>query len=131
MIFGVGIDLLDVRRVENVLARYQRKALQRLMRPSEQMFYATSPELLPLGFAKIWTYKEAMIKALGRRPSPFSWLDFEVAHTSSGQPFGRFYGAALHLMQNLTPQKSRPFNIFLTLSDELPYVVATCVIEIG
>lgn len=128
MILGIGTDLLDLRRAEVVVTRHGNRAIQRIMRPSERAFYAGVPERVR-GFAKVWAYKEAMIKALGCRPSPFSWLDLEVSHTPSGRPSGRFYGAALHLLQSWTSERHEPPTVFLTLSDEFPYIIATCIIE--
>lgn len=130
MILGFGIDLLDLRRAEGLLARHGDRAWARLMRPSEQEFYARSPLGPALGFAKVWAYKEAMIKALGRRPLPFSWHDFEVAHDPGGKPFGRLHHAALQQACALSARSLSP-SVFLTSSDDPPYIIAACVIEVA
>lgn len=143
MILGIGTDLLDIRRAKEMLERQSLAAVARLMRPAEQAFYkphtSDDPSALARGFAKTWAYKEAMIKALGCRPAPFSWHDFEVAHTPQGKPFGKLHNAALKealiasSARTLASRRSlqpQDINVFLTLSDDSPYIVATCVIEL-
>ncbi len=84
MIVGIGIDVVDVRRLERALARTPRLAA-RLFTLGERQ--ATRPESLAARFAA----KEAVAKALGA-PGGLRWLDAEVVTDEAGRPYIEVYG---------------------------------------
>ncbi len=77
MIVGVGIDVVDVARFEQTLARTP-GLLARLFTTSEQ---ARSAASLAARFAA----KEALAKALGA-PAGLHWTDAEVQTADDGRP---------------------------------------------
>ena len=77
MIIGVGIDVVDVARFGETLARAPRLR-SRLFTPAEQ-------ELPLASLAARFAVKEAVAKALGA-PVGLHWLDAEVRTASSGRP---------------------------------------------
>ncbi len=77
MIIGIGVDLVDVPRFEQSLARTP-ALLQRLFSPAERI-------LKPRSLAARYAAKEALIKALGGSDG-VHWTDIEVASEPSGRP---------------------------------------------
>jgi holo-[acyl-carrier protein] synthase len=77
-IVGVGVDVVEVGRLERALARTPALA-GRLFTPQEQA--AGRSESLAARFAA----KEAVAKALGA-PGGLRWLDAEVVRDPSGRP---------------------------------------------
>lgn len=77
MIVGIGVDLVDVPRFEQHLARTPR-LVPRLFAPAERV-------LKPRSLAARYAAKEALIKALGGSDG-VHWTDIEVASEASGRP---------------------------------------------
>src|SRR3546814_3370673 len=77
MIVGIGVDLVDVPRFEQSIARTPR-LLPRLFSPAERM-------LKPRSLAARYAAKEALIKALGGSDG-VHWTEIEVVSESSGRP---------------------------------------------
>jgi holo-[acyl-carrier protein] synthase len=77
VIVGVGIDVVDVARFEQILDR--RPALRvRLFTPAERGLAIAS-------LAARFAAKEAVAKALGA-PSGLAWQDCEIVSAASGRP---------------------------------------------
>ena len=64
MIIGIGSDLVDIRRIEQSIARYGDRFIQRLYTPVEQAKAAKRANAAPT-YAKRFAAKEACSKALG------------------------------------------------------------------
>ncbi|MBK8436141.1 MAG: holo-ACP synthase [Austwickia sp.] len=77
MIVGVGIDVVDLARFEQTLARHPRLR-ERLFTPAER-------DLPPASLAARFAAKEAIAKALGS-PGGLAWTDAEVRRGSGGRP---------------------------------------------
>jgi holo-[acyl-carrier protein] synthase len=87
---GVGIDLLEVERLERALARRPRLA-ERLFTDSERA-YADSRARPAMHLAARFCAKEAVAKALSLRQ--WSWRDIEVVGGGDEPPEVRLTGAA-------------------------------------
>ena len=83
-IIGVGVDVVEVERLERALARTPSLAA-RLFTPQEQA--AGRAESLAARFAA----KEAVAKALGA-PGGLRWLDAEVVREDGGRPRLQLHG---------------------------------------
>lgn len=77
MIVGIGVDVVEVARLEAALERTP-SLRNRLFTPAEQQ--VTAPESLAARFAA----KEAVAKALGTTGLP--WTDAEVVTDEKGRP---------------------------------------------
>ncbi len=77
MILGVGIDVVDVARFEQTLARTP--ALR------DRLFTETERDLPINSLAARFAAKEALAKSLGA-PVGLRWVDATVHRTESGQP---------------------------------------------
>jgi holo-[acyl-carrier protein] synthase len=87
---GIGIDLLEIDRLERALARRPRLA-QRLFTDAERAYAATRPRPV-MHLAARFCAKEAVAKALALRE--WSWRDVEVLGGGSEPPTVRLAGAA-------------------------------------
>lgn len=127
MIIGIGIDLIDCRRVSKLLECYGEKVLHKLMLPQERAFYERKQNF-SVGVAKVFSVKEAVAKALHTYPV---WREIELYHTQDGAPFVKLYG----LMHDKLIQASQFVcnesggNVHVSITDEYPYVTTFCVIE--
>lgn len=131
MIIGIGNDLIDIRRVEKVMARYEQRFIARCFTDIER---ETAEKRRPGGthiatYAKRFAAKEAMSKALGTGFSHGVFMkDIGVVNSASGAPTIMLGGGALAKLKALTPEGLRPV-IHLTLTDEPPLAQAQVIIE--
>jgi len=86
VIIGVGIDVVDVARFSQALARTPRLA-ERLFTDAEQL-------LPPASLAARFAAKEALAKALGA-PVGLRWRDAEVHRGADGRPHLRVHGTVM------------------------------------
>jgi holo-[acyl-carrier protein] synthase len=93
---GVGIDLLEIERLERALSRHPRLA-ERLFTDAERE-YAASRARPAQHLAARFCAKEAVAKALGL--SGWAFRDVEVL-AQEGPPSVRLSGAAAHRAQEL------------------------------
>ncbi len=91
----IGVDLIEIARVERVLTRYRDRFLERVFTPAETLYCrARLPEL-----AARFAAKEAVSKALGvgvqmMARDGINWRDVEVIGDRRGKPLIRLYGRA-------------------------------------
>lgn len=80
MIIGIGHDLVHVPRVARLLARWDRRFLDRVFSPAEQAYCRRFVDPAP-SFAARFAAKEAFYKALSRgKPLGLWFRDAEVVH---------------------------------------------------
>lgn len=84
---GLGNDIIEVNRIEEVLERHGQKFLDKLFTPKEQAYcaqYRDHARRLAGRFAA----KEAIVKALGTGFSPHvAWRDIEILNDREGKPY--------------------------------------------
>ena len=78
---SVGVDIVELDRVESVLKRWGQRFLDRIFTPNEQAFSRRRIPQLAARFAA----KEAVMKALGTGIRGVGWRDVEVTRRR-GQP---------------------------------------------
>jgi holo-[acyl-carrier protein] synthase len=98
----VGIDLIEIPRVERVLTRYGDRFLERVFTPTEILYCRGRPPELAARFAA----KEAVSKALGVgmrmiARDGINWRDVEVIGDPRGKPLVRLYGRAAQYADEL------------------------------
>src|SRR6202049_1125438 len=103
MILGIGSDMVDIRRIEQVIGRHGERFLSRVFTPAER---ARAQRRANQGatYAKRFAAKEACAKALGTgmRKGVF-WRDLGVVNLASGRPTMQLTGGALARLQAITP----------------------------
>ncbi|UCG86544.1 MAG: holo-ACP synthase [Gemmatimonadota bacterium] len=104
---GVGLDLVDVARVEQLLDRYGDRALRRLLTPREQD-YCLSLAVPARHVAARIAAKEAAYKALvqGGARRVVWWLDTEVVRDPGGLPSLSFHDRARQSADELKVSRS-------------------------
>jgi len=95
MIAGIGVDIVDVARVQALLDRYGERFLRRVYTESETA-YAMGGENRAERLAGRFAVKEAMMKALGTGKSQgILWRDVETLRAGSGKPEVHLHGQAV------------------------------------
>ncbi|HBF43640.1 MAG TPA: 4'-phosphopantetheinyl transferase [Desulfobacteraceae bacterium] len=124
MIYGIGVDLVSVIRVEKVIQRWGSRFVHRVFTPDEaETCYNRQSSFS--AFALRFAAKEAFSKALGTgMRKGLKWRDIEVYNHPSGKPELRLHGKSSEIYR----QKGIT-GIHLSLSDEGEYGIAMVVIE--
>jgi len=119
MIFGTGIDIVNIERIESMMARWGNLFLGRVFTEREIVWCqqrTRPPECFAIRFAA----KEAFLKAIGRGlRNGIQWTDIEVENDPLGKPLFSFHRKAKEVLETQQIQKA-----LLTLSHERPYAVA-------
>ncbi len=97
MIVGLGTDLAEIARIEQSIARFGSRFLERVYTPAE-IAYCQRKKSFAESFAARFAAKEAGAKALGTGISHgVSWHEFEVRREASGKPSLHLSGRAAQL----------------------------------
>ena len=86
----IGVDIIEIARIEKAVARWGDRLLNRVYTESELKLYRNEPSSLAARFAG----KEAVIKALSSQATYLSWKEIEILSESNGKPSLRLYGKA-------------------------------------
>ncbi len=94
MIIGLGIDVIEIRRMQRALERHGRRFLEHVFSEEELENAPRTAAAAPAYFAGRWAAKEAAAKALGTGIGRHcGWTDIRVLRDSAGKPLIRFHGA--------------------------------------
>lgn len=132
MIIGIGSDLVDIRRVEKVIARHGERFLGRIFTEAERARAerrAASPRSYVATYAKRFAAKEACSKALGTgiRQGVW-WRDMGVVNLRGGKPSMALTGGALERLNKMTPS-GHIAQIDLSITDDWPLAQAFVIIS--
>ena len=122
MIYGIGIDLIKVARMQEAVERWGNKFLERVFTEEEiaHCYRARNPYL---SFAVRFAAKEALIKAIGTTAGA-SFKDIEVLNDELGKPYITVTGKIKVFFDIKDIRKAH-----LSLSHEKEYGVASVVLE--
>jgi len=124
MIYGIGVDLVNVPRIGRVIDKWGNRFIQRVFTAREIRFCLHSSKSVSR-FALRFAAKEAFSKAIGLgMRKGVRWQDIEVFHHPSGQPDLSVAGNTLILCH-----REEITGWHITLSDEGDYGVAVVVLE--
>ena len=90
MILRTGIDLIEISRIEEVIARHGNHYLERIYTPAELRYCGNRAESLAGRFAA----KEAVAKALGCGIGDINWKEIEVLGDEQNAPVLNLNGQA-------------------------------------
>ncbi|WP_411201972.1 holo-ACP synthase [Kosakonia cowanii] len=123
-ILGLGTDIVEIARIEAVVARSGDRLAKRVLSPNEWALYETHQQ--PVRFlAKRFAVKEAAAKALGTGiRNGLAFNQFEVFNDELGKPSLRLWGEAERLAERMGVR-----SVHVTLADERHYACATVIIE--
>ena len=101
MIIGTGVDICEVPRIAESIARFGDRFLQRVFTEGE-IRYCQSKRNSTERFAARFAAKEAAMKALGTGFSRgVTWTHIEVAHAPGGRPVLRLTGTTSQIADKL------------------------------
>lgn len=123
MIFGLGLDLVLVPRMESVWRRHGERFVERCFTPAEAEL-CLSRKRPARALAMRFAAKEAFGKATGRGLAGFAWREIEVVHDERGRPF-----LALHGRAGAWVEEQGIKGCFLSLSDDGEYAAAVVALE--
>ena len=126
MIFGNGIDIIDVDRIRKVIEKYGNRFKKRCFRISE-IERSEKRKNSAESYAKRYAAKEACAKALGTGLARgVFWKDIEVKNNQFGKPFIKLHGKAKEIFKNMN--KTSNTQVEVSLSDEKKYAIANVTI---
>lgn len=125
---GIGTDVCDLRRIEQVWARHGARFAARILGPREQaVFEARRARCEQRGVAYLGTRfaaKEALSKALGLGLHlPMTWQACEIVNAPDGRPQVALHGALAAWCAE------RGLLLHVSISDEIHTAVAFVVAE--
>ena len=129
MIYGIGTDICDIRRIGATLARRGDRFAERVLGPHEiEVFRTRRARLEDRGvryLATRFSAKEAFSKAIGLgMRTPMTWRGCEVANQKNGKPEIRLNGVLAEWFE------ARGLSAHVTVTDEADYAASFVVVEI-
>ncbi len=98
MILGVGIDIIEVKRIEASHEKFGERFIKRILHDNE-IAYCLSHKAPGPFLAARFAAKEAISKAFGTGiGAKLSWHDMEVAKRESGEPYVVLHGNGQKLL---------------------------------
>jgi holo-[acyl-carrier protein] synthase len=124
MIRGVGVDVVDVWRIDRALQRHGDRFARRVFTEGE-IAYCASARAAGQRYAARFAAKEAAAKALGTGfGAEVRLRDIEVVKDAAGAPALRLHGGAEKLAASMGVRR-----IHVSLSHSLDHAVAVVVLE--
>jgi len=128
MVYGIGTDVCDLRRIAATLARRGDRFAEKVLGPVEwQVFQARRSRVEARGLAYLgsrFSAKEAFSKAIGLGlHMPMTWRACEILNRPSGQPYICLHGVLAEWFEQ------RGLQAQVSLSDESDYAVSFVVVE--
>lgn len=128
MIYGIGTDVCDVRRIRASLERHGERFAQKVLSDAEFITWkarsARWPERGLRYLATRFSAKESFSKAIGLgMHMPMTWKNCEISNLPSGKPHIVLHGELKNWFE------SRGLKAHITVSDETDYAATFCVVE--
>lgn len=128
MIYGIGTDICDVRRIRASLARHGERFALKILSDAEfatwQARSARWPERGVRFLATRFSAKEAFSKAIGLGLTmPMTWRLCEISSQASGKPTIVLHGALKDWFD------ARALSAHVSVTDETDYAASFCVVE--
>ena len=128
MIYGIGTDICDVRRIAASLARHGDQFAEKELAPGELATWRERSTRWPdrglRYLATRFSAKEAFSKAIGLgMRMPMTWRHCEVAKLPTGQPVIVLHGELKAWFE------ARGLSAHLSVTDETDYAASFCVVE--
>ena len=128
MIYGIGTDICDIRRIRASLARHGERFAQRILSDGELATWtersARWPDRGVSYLATRFSAKEAFSKAIGLGMRlPMTWRNCEITKVASGKPEIVLHGALKAWFD------ARQLSAHISVTDETDYAASFCVVE--
>ena len=128
MIYGIGTDICDIRRIRASLERHGERFAAKVLSEGEMKMYRARSQRWPergIRFvATRFSAKEAFSKAVGLgMRMPMTWRHCEIGKLPSGQPTIILHG------ELKTWFEAKGLSAHITVTDEVDYAASFCVVE--
>ncbi len=128
MIYGIGTDICDVRRIDAALGRHGERFALKVLGPHEiEVFRARMAKVRARGVSYLATRfsaKEAFSKAIGLgMRMPMTWRACEIVKAPSGKPEIRLHGELAAWCAE------RGLSAHVSVTDETDYAASFVVVE--
>ncbi|MFZ3140466.1 holo-ACP synthase [Polaromonas sp.] len=128
MIYGLGTDICDIRRIRASLERHGERFAQRVLSDAELATWkersARWPDRGVSYLATRFSAKEAFSKAIGLgMRMPMTWRHCEITKVASGKPEIVLHGALKDWFE------ARQLSAHVSVTDETDYAASFCVVE--
>ena len=124
MILGVGIDIIEVARIQASHERFGERFLSRILHPNEISYCLSYKEPAPFLAAR-FAAKEAISKAFGTGiGAQLGWHDMEVGRKASGEPFVILHEAGQKLLRERGARA-----VLISLSHTQTYATAVAILD--
>ena len=125
-VIGLGTDIVNINRIKKIYSKHGNQFLNKILTESEKKSEKELSRFKNIStIAKRFAAKEAISKAIGYGFSNgIHFKDIEIYNDESGKPYANLNGKAKSIVNKI----SKKYNIFLTLSDDKPWAVATALI---
>ena len=124
MIFGTGIDIIEVDRIKNSIQKYSNRFKKKIFTQKE-IDYCHSQADPAKHFAARFTVKEAVLKCFGTgMTGGILWKDIEVGKLNSGQPVLNLHGNGKKLFNQLNLK-----HIHVSITHDKTYAAAHAIAE--
>jgi holo-[acyl-carrier protein] synthase len=124
VILGVGIDIIEVARIQSSYERFGERFLNRILHPNE-IAYCLSHKVPAPFLAARFAAKEAISKAFGTGiGAQLGWQDMEVGRKESGEPFVILLAGGKKLLEE---RKARV--VLISLSHTQEHAAAVAILE--
>lgn len=132
MIYGIGSDIVNIKRLEKG-SEFLNRFIKRCLTEREQQDMACrglADMSVKISYvAKRFAAKEAVVKALGTGFRDGIYLsDIEISSDTMGKPFARLSGNAEKYVAQLPGGKNA--RIHISLSDDYPFAFAVAIVEL-
>lgn len=126
MILGIGVDIIDLRRIDRILKSFGERFIKRILTEYEiQSLVDKAREYEFVGTC--FAAKEAVSKALGTGIGALlSWRDIELRHHVSGKPYIKLYRNALKILLEMGGAEDK---IHISISHEKEFVIVFVILE--
>ena len=125
-IIGLGTDIVNINRIKKIYSKYGNHFLDKILTKSEKKIENQTTKSKNIEtIAKRFAAKEAISKAIGYGFSKgIHFKNIEIYNDKNGKPYANVNGKAKKMLSKI----SKKYNIFLSLSDDKPWAVATALI---
>jgi holo-[acyl-carrier protein] synthase len=121
-IVGLGVDIVEIARIDSAIQRQGQPFLDRLYTTAEQD-YCRPQRHAARCYAARFAVKEAVAKAFGTGiGAQLGWLDVEVCRRATGEPFVILHGTGAE-----TARKLGVSELLVSLSHSEHYAVANAI----
>tara|TARA_B100000575_G_scaffold243652_1_gene207487 strand:- start:574 stop:981 length:408 start_codon:yes stop_codon:yes gene_type:complete len=132
MIVGIGIDILNLERLNKIINKYDQKFINRIYGKNEIQISKSKSNNFIDYFGKRFSAKEATWKALSpSRGEGIFFREIEILNDINGKPYLYFSGKTQKYIEKKEKSLKAKLKFDISMSDDNPFVSAFVVISLA